>query len=325
MKPSPLSLSWSIRKLSERITPEVVAIARRDPIEGQIAFMDRLEPGGQHEPFAELAPGVPAVEGVSLLAVGCALAPRLVVHSLRRGAVRLMHETDVHMIPITSPRLLSRPFLVEVARPEAGERILGGVTAIGGFPMRGGLFALIFGEPSPRDVAVAPYGCRLLFWRPSWGSSMPAELHDGEANLEALQALHGEELGDRDETMARLQRFLIVAALLLEAEGAPLQKVDEPMERRGAARSRGPGAEWVTRRVYLAGESRPSDSDPGREPDAQIEGRIPDEVRVRGHLKRQPVGPRGAGETRWIYVESYEARRWVLPRPVRVEVSARER
>jgi len=40
---------------------------------------------------------------------------------------------------------------------------------------------------------------------------------------------------------------------------------------------------------------------------------VADEVEVSGHLKRQRYGE-GRAKTRWIRVESYEARRWYGPR-----------
>ncbi len=36
-------------------------------------------------------------------------------------------------------------------------------------------------------------------------------------------------------------------------------------------------------------------------------------VEVTGHIKRQRHGP-GRAQTKWIYIASYEARRWVGPR-----------
>jgi hypothetical protein len=40
---------------------------------------------------------------------------------------------------------------------------------------------------------------------------------------------------------------------------------------------------------------------------------------VRGHLKRQPFGPRSS-QRKWVYVSAYEARRWVSPKPQIVRV-----
>ena len=83
----------------------------------------------------------------------------------------------------------------------------------------------------------------------------------------------------------------------------------------GAAR---PGEGPVVRRVYLdepPARARSSSGDPG----GAVEGRLGLEVPVRGHLKRQPYGP-AQSLRRWVYVESYEARRWIAPRPLRLVV-----
>ncbi|WP_164013987.1 hypothetical protein [Pyxidicoccus trucidator] len=50
-------------------------------------------------------------------------------------------------------------------------------------------------------------------------------------------------------------------------------------------------------------------------------GRLPTQVQVRGHLKRQRYGS-GNREVKWLYVAGYAARRWVAPGVTQVVVSA---
>lgn len=55
---------------------------------------------------------------------------------------------------------------------------------------------------------------------------------------------------------------------------------------------------------------------------ADLEQRVAEAVAVRGHLRRQRHGP-GLAQVRWVYVASYEARRWVAPRPATIVVGRR--
>lgn len=95
----------------------------------------------------------------------------------------------------------------------------------------------------------------------------------------------------------------------------------EKARRKSGAGKTGTGDGWIVRRVslsqaharYLASRTEGSS---GEQPK---DGLKPVETLVRGHLKRQPYGP-GRSERKWIYVQEYEARRWVSARPVRVDV-----
>lgn len=127
-----------------------------------------------------------------------------------------------------------------------------------------------------------------------WGA---AELAEGVQVRESpLVPDHGEQVAWTREAA----RFAIVLGLLLDAEGTPVRRADEP----------GPWKGWLTRHLTMGRE------DPAPGPHA-APARVGEgvEVQVRGHLKRQRHGP-GNALVRWIYVRSYGARRWVAPRTV---------
>src|SRR5690606_17665779 len=125
-------------------------------------------------------------------------------------------------------------------------------------------------------------------------------------------------------------RFALVLGLHLQAEGTPVQTKDEGRGR-GARSSHGKASgsrDWVVRRVYLDRITRSPEagSAPASRDAAEglTEDRIAAVVPVRGHLRRQRYGPKGSLR-KWVYVGGYEARRWIAPRPLRVEVRTTER
>jgi hypothetical protein len=119
-------------------------------------------------------------------------------------------------------------------------------------------------------------------------------------------------------------RFLVVAGLLLDATGSPVAR-EVPRQsnaaRRRAARSPSPTTEtWAERRIVLTSTPSARSSSSGSEAGLQdLSGKRPIDADVRGHLKRQPHGPRGELR-RWIWVEGYQARPWVAGKPLRISV-----
>jgi hypothetical protein len=48
------------------------------------------------------------------------------------------------------------------------------------------------------------------------------------------------------------------------------------------------------------------------------------DTRAQGGIKRQAYGP-GLSQRKWIYVQGYEARRWIASRPLKIVVASEER
>jgi hypothetical protein len=300
---TPICWSEVIRVLAECLA-ELRSNGRKDPAA---------------ESLAEFTFGQESLEQFPILndlaAIVLATAPRVVVHQVRPAVAQFVDETDLHSIPAEPPRLLRRSFLFEARRPEAGERLFGNVVAVGGYPV--GAAINIFWSTYPNAEGFVAQ------WRPKWSE---AELAATPTPLDVSPLLEGLQEPGTLGIAGQVGRFLIVLGLLLDSENVPLRIEDEQKEI--AVGSRSPtkkhGSDsgrprWVTRHLFLDEISRTS------APTSHTDGvspsdRLSEQVRVRGHLKRQRHGP-GLTKTRWIYVPSYEARRWVAPQPVRVIVS----
>lgn len=237
---------------------------------------------------------------VNVGALALAMRDRLVVHQVTSDASQRVHETDLHTLPGEPPRLLRGPWILEVRRPD--RQVLFGATAsLGGYELDGALYLVGLDYPD---------GVRVARWVPRWEEREIVVPEDHSPLIDDVDAHH--------EWAQDAARYAVVLGILLDAEGTPL-RVGEMrsagFRAQAGVRSR---AGWVVRRVHLdERRRRASVGEPGE--GTAPEGRIAATVAVTGHLKRQAYGP-GRSQRRWIYVESYEARRWVAPRPLRIVV-----
>lgn len=204
----------------------------------------------------------------------------------RPSASAIVHDTDLHSIPTEPPRLLRAPGIVEVRRPETGERLWGDYASLGWYEVEGATFLL--GLSYPDGYAVAR-------WTPAWtGQDLDPQLPGAELGSPLI-----DNLGRHHDFAVAAARYLVVLGLLAEAEDSPLRIELDRQERR-------------TRHVYL-GDRPALPRDAASSPSAELPGRVAEQRLVSGHLKRQRYGE-GRALTKWIYVEAYAARRWFASR-----------
>lgn len=241
---------------------------------------------------------------INAAALALHMASRQEMTDVRPGAARLVAETDLHSLPSEPPRLLRAPaVLLEVRHPDR-ERLTGDCVSLGAYQHDGGWYLLGLD---------APDGIWGGLWRPTWGGE---DLTAG-VRLETHPLIEVQP-GEHYERMTAAARLLVVLGLLLDAEGAPMREERERQaQRRGSAAERAGMGGWTTRHLYL--DDRRAGGAGGVGGAGPVEGRAEQEVPVRGHLKRQPHGP-GGTLRKWLWVEGYEARRWVGVRPRRTVV-----
>jgi len=238
----------------------------------------------------------------NMAALALHMSARLEVADMRPGAAHLVHATDLHSLPAEPPRLLRAPaVLLEVRHPDR-ERLLDPLVSVGAYPHEGGYYVVGIDWPD---------GAWGGMWRPTWGDG---DLASG-IRLETHPMIEAQP-GEHHDRIAAAARMLVVLGLLLDAEGAPLRQERETVARPAhSAASRAGVPERTTRHLYLdnrRGTSSSSSSSSGGH--ADLSDREQGEVPVRGHLKRQPHGP-GGSLRKWVWIEGYEARRWVGSRP----------
>jgi hypothetical protein len=266
--------------------------------------------------FGEIAvEDIPALIDAAQFVIAC--DSRIVVHELRPAVVRLIDETDLHSVPGEPPRLLRRPFVLEARRPAANERLFANVASIVGYP--DGAAINLFWSTYPDGQ-----GC-VVRWEPKWAEE---ELAAGPPPRPSPLIGDLEDLSGSLTIAGEAARFLIVVGLLLEADNAPLQIKDEDRKfstaDHGRSKATSAGSthgKWITRHLFLDDHRSARKAQTPATSVAAWGDRLAEERPVRGHLKRQPYGV-GLAKTRWIWVDRYEARRWVAPGSVRVVVDA---
>ena len=246
----------------------------------------------------------PAMVNVAALALSM---PRLCAHELSRGVVRLVHDADLRSLPEGPPEMMQSGWLIDTRDPEReplGWPALGDnqTAALGGYMVDGVYYLVGVGYPDGAMVAT---------WRPQWGEGEITIPVDDEPLIDDIE---GYQAWGREAA-----RFSLILGLILEAEGAPITiRGDDESERRThRLRRLAAGDDWSVRRIILSRlERRYGGAVDGVSSGINgTAGRIAQQAMVRGHLRRQPYGRRNQLR-KWVWVNSYEARRWVAPNVV---------
>jgi hypothetical protein len=264
-------------------------------------FLGAAPPGapvpeqGAHVAAAYLGPAatthdLASLTNLGVLAVLSRAAPETWL--VRPGAARVVERTDLRSIPSEPPRLLRSPGVVDAHRPETGDRLWGDYASLGWYQLGGATY--LVGLAVPDGYAVAR-------WEPRWtGQDLESELPAPDVESPMIR-----DLVEHGEFASSAARFLVVMGILLEAQGSPLQVELERGTRRRHVR-------LDPSRARARPGSRPAPRYPPAGPGAAA-SRVPDERPVEGHVRRQRHGP-GLALMKWIYVEQYEATRWLSPR-----------
>ncbi|WP_018525542.1 hypothetical protein [Alkalispirochaeta alkalica] len=243
--------------------------------------------------------GVQVPELVNIAMLSILMTPKLTVLEPTLGVIGLVASTDLHVYPSEAPTLLRQPFLIESKRPDLP--LFGWTASLGGYTLDGILY--LVGAEYPDGTFVAPM-------KPKWTGEEILGIEFDDPVLGDATAL-----GDWS---VQAMRFAVVLGAILDAEHTPIaQKTHtETTKKRNADRTRD-RSEWIMQRLYVdriyqtAFNEKPSS-------DGTV-GKTLMNVPVRAHLRHQPYGP-GLKKRKWVWIQGYEARRWVSPSSTRIIV-----
>lgn len=262
-----------------RVVADDVATAHFGPPEARGAFLGRF--GAVLGELAIVARGNPSV------------------YHCRPSASRVVHETDLLSIPTEPPVALQRPGIVEVRRPETGERLWGDVVSLGWFTVEGRWLTprrllpatVLVGITYPDVIAVA-------LWSPTWsGEELDEQLprpHFGSDLVEAVEAL------EHHAFAKAAARYLVVFGLLAQIPDGPLRfEIDKQTGKRNV---------WIR-------ETKKSPKKPNAAASADERVRVLGDTEITGHIRRVRTGE-GWKNVEYRYIQGYTGKRWFGPRYV---------
>lgn len=259
--------------------------------------------------FGDLCKELTVLHNVAGLAL--ASRERLEVHEIRPAVARLIAATDLHTEPSSAPLLLERPFIVESDYAKR-EFLFGETWSIGCYQLISGSWYL---------VGLVGEGAYAVRWCPIWrGGDIALGLKTERSPL-----IKTEEHGDFEEWAREAARWVLIYSLLREADRSPIETVVHESRGKTRGKTRKPSDPESIVRVrvrvtdavcsVLASDAvREAVSDPSKRDGVAAL------VRVCGHLKRQPYGE-GGKLRKWVWVEGYQARRWLASAAVKTTVS----
>lgn len=235
---------------------------------------------------------------VNASALANALGEHPVVHELHPGAIEIIANTDLHSLPGQPPLLLDSAFvLTGINRPLFGDTI-----DLGVYPVPDGGYGIL-----GMDWVAGEF----LLWHPTWEAK--------EIVLGDVPIMPGVDIDKLTSFGREAIRFLMVYALLLEADKTPIEvNTQKRKHKRSVAQKQaelGRG-EWIIKRISLTTRRIYKTDSAGH--GQEVKGdRILAPTIVSGHLAYQAYGKQWSLH-RWIYVDVYEARRWIAPGPKRI-------
>jgi len=238
---------------------------------------------------------------VNFAALWISSKPKTRVYEVTAAVSRMVAATDMHDYPFMRPELMKGSFIIESKNHD--EPLFGDTFGIGGYWVNDKLF--IVGTRFPDGVLM---GSTVPVWD---GSEISAQ--------NTQDSFMGDiSIDEYSSWISEAVRYAIVFSRLMAAERSPIQS-----ERKGSGTKRGRRSEssgWIISRVHL-NKKYVAVSTGRTDDEMDKEGKLTTVVKVRGFLRHQAYGP-GWKLHKDVWIESFESRRWISPRPTLIKVSA---
>lgn len=250
---------------------------------------------------------------------------RLLAHRMTPPAAARVRNVLMASCPEEAPRLLRRPWLVEVEKPLEGQRLYGDTTALGAhydpasaqWMLIG--WMIVNGEPRVRQMV----------WVQNWTRDMHQKLDVAEEGYEwrdgawvEVARMPAGQFDERRDWFREGVRFATILGALLEAENSFLRTHDKPAKaergmQTGSGRPRPPG--WITRHITLDGTDTERTPPKSTGTPLVADGLALTEVPVREYVRWQRCGE-GNQERKWVRIKAHTSHRWTSPNPTRIVV-----
>jgi len=223
----------------------------------------------------------------------------ITVHTLTDGVIGKIKRTKIENIPNEIPIYMKQPFLFEAQNDKT---LFDDIQSIGGFIYKNEIF-LIIGTKGDR------------FYCQREKSSF-----DGR-NIDDINFIYNDginygkflEKKTRKDTFA----FITTLSLMLEAEKTPLlienkkNKLSKKSNKKNVLET-----EWIVKRIYIDKNIKYENKTKGVEVLDKTGKQLKD-VTINGYLRKQHYG-NGNLKTKWIYINSFESKRWVSEKDIKI-------
>ena len=225
------------------------------------------------------------------------------VHTLTDGVVEKTNRTQIENVPKEMPRLLQKSFLIEARNDK---NLFDNIRSIGGFTASTEINLIIITD----DKMMNHY------------SQTISTSFDGR-KIDELNMVYKNEynvphfiyMKERKDIFS----FVIKFALMMEAEKTPFTVETKNDKKHSSVKSKSKEkSDWIEKRVYIDKDIRYQRTEKG---DGVLDknGKTLKDTLVHGFLRLQRFGE-NLSESKWIYIDNYNSKRWVNSGDTRITV-----
>jgi len=215
------------------------------------------------------------------------------VHTLTDGVIEKIKHTRIENIPKEIPKLMQDSFLIEARHDKL---LLPDIQSIGGLLINNTI-NLVFMTVNGKDY-----------------SQTFSKSFDGR-KIEELNAIYNNDHHNIPQLIYMKERkdilsFVLIFALMMEAEKTPFNvDVKNNKKHNGRKLKQKEKSGWIEKRIYI--DKIVKYKNTGKS-DAVLDknGKYLKETVVHGFLRLQYFG-KGMAETKWVYIDDYDSKRWV--------------
>ncbi|GAB6392483.1 MAG: hypothetical protein MdMp014T_1856 [Treponematales bacterium] len=234
----------------------------------------------------------------------------LTVHTLTDGVIEKVKHTRIENVPNEIPKFMRQPFLIEARHDKT---LFGDIEGIGGFTINDEI-CLVIGKQSER--------CYIQHEKASFDGRKIEDI-----NLLYDKRVHYDWYGQFGQNFIQQKTgkdtfaFVTILSLLLEAEKTPLvidTKRDKRNRKAHNAKKNSTESDWITKRIYIDRDIKYKHASNGH---AVLDknGKVLKDVPVTGYVRMQHYG-KDNSETKWIYIEGYDSKRWTSDKDKKIVV-----
>jgi len=230
---------------------------------------------------------------------------KITVYTLTDGVIGKVKHTKVENIPNEIPKYMKQSFLFEARNDKT---LFDDIQSIGGFIYNDELF-LIIGTIGDR------------FYCQREKSSFDGRKLDDINFVYNTEIEYGKflDIKTRKDTFA----FVTILSLMLEAEKTPLL-IDNKMgkKNKGINKKSTYESEWINKRIYIDKNIKYNNKLKSQEV-LDKNGKQLKDVIVSGYLRKQHYGKENS-LTKWIYIDSFDSKRWVGEKDTNITIDIYE-